>query len=463
MKTTTQEDYTAHISQEMQAFAARRAEESARQVLGAVLAKPSEWRKIRHLTPLHFKGYGDDLAEIFDAMRRAPSPGAAAVMDWLTQHDKEGLHLVVAGLALDAGPFGIEEGALQSVQKATLRSQFYHSVSELANMAMNADIDPVDGIDRMIERLQQHRRLALGEPEAEAAPVQSLGDLAYSYWDAVAERKNSAPTGFTELDKRIGGGLQPARLYVLLGGTGSGKTTFANQIAEHIASAGRPVFYVTSEDTPSALLAKTMARLGQVDYNAVLYGYASASSAIDAARETVLCRRSVDTLAYLHDTGALSLEEMQEQARAHFERYAEGGPGLLVIDYLQRMARMQPAGRAQDTRELVTLFTMRLRAVAESLGCSVLALSSMNRASYNGNGDALASAKESGDIEYTADCILALMKDQPKDEKKNCQPQAAPGHAWYTLQLAKNRLGPGGESVRLDWYGARQHFTGGNT
>jgi replicative DNA helicase len=289
--------------------------------------------------------------------------------------------------------------------------------------------------------------------QAQAAPVQTLADLAASYWDEVNKRRQGAPTGFAELDKKIGGGLQPERLYVLLGGTGSGKTTLANQMAEHIAGAGRPVFYVTSEDAPSALLAKTVARLGQVDYSPVLYGYASAKSEIEAALALVVSRPSAATLAYLHDTGTLSLEQMQDQARAHFGKYAEAGPGLLVIDYLQRMARMQPGQKAQDTRDLVTLYTMRLRAVAEELHCSVLALSSIGRASYNGKTDWLGAAKESGDVEYTGDCILALAEDE--------KGQAAPDHKAMKLHLAKNRLGPASESIDLDWYGRRQQFSKG--
>lgn len=458
--TATTGDYNPEeiLRQDKMAFAARYAEESARQVLGAVLTKPSEWPKLQHLTPQHFHGYGDELADIFQAMRRAPSPGSATVMDWLSQHGKEGLHAVVVALALEGGPFGVDDGALQSVQDATLRRLHYHAVSELANMALNPDIDPFEATERMIERLQQHKAAAWGSKEGDAPPEQLLGDLAYNYWDAAAERKNSATTGLAELDKKIGGGLQPERLYVLLGGTGSGKTTLANQFAEHIASTGRPVYYITSEDTPSALLAKTVARLGQVDYNAVLYGYKSAETAITQALELVQQRPSATRLAYKHDTGGFSLEEMQARAGAHFERFRDVGPGVLVIDYLQRMARMQPArgGRSQDTRELVTLYTMQLRAVAESLNCTVLALSSQNRASYGGNGDRLASAKESGDIEYTADCVLVLEQVNPNKS----DPPSAPGHATYSLYLAKNRLGPTGEAVELDWYAVRQTFAG---
>ncbi len=303
--------------------------------------------------------------------------------------------------------------------------------------------------------------------QAEAAPTVTLAELADTYWQAIEQRKMAAPTGVGELDKVIGGGLHAERLYILVGGTNTGKTTLANQMAETIANGGRPVFYVTSEDTPGALLAKTLARLGHnLDYTAALYGSKDHKQAIDEALALVMGRKSSGCLVYLHDTGALSLEQMQAQARAHFKRQAEGGPGLLVIDYLQRMARMQPGqnGRA-DTRDIVTNYTMRLRAVAEELGCSVLALSSQHRAGYGNVEGIVATAKESGDIEYTADCVLGLFKPDNKrgrlDDDSTTPPAGglAPGHEWRGIRVAKNRFGPADTTIWLDWYGARQQFT----
>jgi replicative DNA helicase len=294
---------------------------------------------------------------------------------------------------------------------------------------------------------------------AELAPMMTLGDLAAQYWEQVKVSKKAAKTGMDDLDTVLGGGFQPGRLMVLLGAPGSGKTTLANQIAEEIANDGRPVVYVTSEDPPEVLLAKTLARLGGLHYGAVLGGYASMRDAINEKLEMIRQRQSASRLLYIHDTGRLSLEEIQERARRHFARYPEsenGGPGLLVVDYLQRFARSLRVGiwrgLGLDLREAVTLLTERLRAVCLDLDCSILALGSQSRASGYGNGDgALMSAKESGDIEYTADVMMVLGKSDK---------QGAPGHKLVPLQMAKNRQGDT-STLTLDWYGERQQFTMG--
>lgn len=289
------------------------------------------------------------------------------------------------------------------------------------------------------------------------AELATLGALAAGYWAHVAEAHDAMATSLAGLDKMLGGGLQAKRLMVLLGAPGSGKTTLANQIAEHIASAGRPVVYLTTEDTPAALLAKTVARVGGLEYGAVLQGRENLRPQISAALADVAQRQSAERLLYIEDTGGLTLGELREMARPHFAKYAAAGAGVLVVDYLQRWARAQRGanGQREELREAVGRLTEELRAVARELNCCIVALASQNRASgYGKNGDtsALASAKESGDIEYTADVIMALGEDSDKERTP------AVKHEARALRVDKNRLGTTGK-LALDWYPSRQTWT----
>src|SRR6266487_5913576 len=170
----------------------------------------------------------------------------------------------------------------------------------------------------------------------------TLWEASRAYWARIEEMRDAVSTGFRTIDRLLGRGLLPGRLFVVLGGPGAGKTSLVNQIAESVASSGRPVVYITPEEPIYALHAKTLARLGNVDYTAVLQGYRSERAKIDAAMTILAERRSADRLLYIEGSG-MDLEALQEMARDHFARYADpggnGGSGVLVLDYLQKMGR----------------------------------------------------------------------------------------------------------------------------
>jgi hypothetical protein len=85
----------------------------------------------------------------------------------------------------------------------------------------------------------------------------------------------------------------------------------------------------------------------------------------------------------------------------------------------------------------------------------------MNRASgYHAGNSTIASAKESGDIDYTADVIAAI--GEGIDEAGNVMSEPAPGMRQWMLRIDKNRQGETTYSknhIYLDWWPARQQFT----
>jgi replicative DNA helicase len=303
--------------------------------------------------------------------------------------------------------------------------------------------------------------LAKTSASAETKAPSDIASGAIDYWGHVAKRKTTVGTSIKGLDTILGGGLEPQRLMVLLGAPGGGKTTLANQIAVHAADSGRPVYYVTSEDIPFNLLAKTLARQGQIPYTAVLKGYEDQKTKLEQALKTYQESKAATRLRYLDATMGTSLSTIRERAEAHFEQFKEGGNGILVIDYLQRLARSLSAYRdgRQDLRLAVTAISEELRAIATGLDCCVIALAAQSRASGYGAGNgagknALASGKESGDIEYTADTVMAIVDD----EQRTMQ---VPWLQAKVLRVDKNRQGPAGDNcvLHLDWYSERQQFT----
>lgn len=297
-------------------------------------------------------------------------------------------------------------------------------------------------------------------PTEQAIIDYSAHDLLLDYWNQVKKRTNTATTGLKSLDDALSGGIEAERLVIALGAPNTGKTTLVHQIADRIADSGRPVLYVTSEDSPPALLAKTLARIGGIDYTPVLKGYDTHKAIITATIQRQLDRVSSERLRYLDaSNGNVDMAIIRERASAHFERFSDetqgGGPGVLVVDYLQRIARAVKTKNnlTADLREVVTRVAEELRGLAQDLHCGVIAIASQNRGGYTrGESGSMSSAKESGDIEYTCDVMFALVEDK---ERKKTVPHLTP----VALHIDKNRQGKKDIKIALDFYSDRQQFT----
>lgn len=308
------------------------------------------------------------------------------------------------------------------------------------------------------EVTRQVKKLITGDTKRAEVRPYTVPSLLNAYWGHVDNRREMMPTGFERLNEALGGGLEPQRLLVLLGAPGSGKTTLANHFAAHIADSGRPVVYATSEDSPLALLAKTISRRSGINYKAVLRGQADMKASIERALQDYSETTAAQRLLYVDATLSSELEEIRAHARAHFEQHKSAGQGVLVVDYLQRLARGQQAFRQgnMELRNAVTNMTEELSSIAKELDCCVIALAAMHRASgYGSASNALSAAKESGDIEYTADVMLAIVDDQQRDQTTSwLKPKL--------LRIDKNRQGESDMAIALDWYPARQQFTEAN-
>lgn len=334
-----------------------------------------------------------------------------------------------------------------------------HVIRRVESGEAGAPVDPLAELRTTNDTIKKALPNLTFSPEGGPMDV-TPRELLASYWQQVAQRRNSASTGFRRLNDVLSGGFETKRLVILLGAPNTGKTTFAHQLADYIADDGRPVLYVTSEDTPGALFAKTLARVGQISYTAVLKGWPQERAKIDAALMAQMDRKSLDRLRYLDATNGITLAHIREKAKQHFALFTAehgGGPGIIFIDYLQQIARdiRTLSGSQLDPREIVTLVVKQFRALAIELECSVVAISSQSRSGYTRSETqgALASAKESGDIEYCADVLLALTEDKDKNRV------APPGQTPILLHVDKNRQGEKNKSIAYNFLGARQMFT----
>jgi len=253
-------------------------------------------------------------------------------------------------------------------------------------------------------------------------------------------------TGFPRLDGLMGG-LEPGRVTILQAAPGTGKTTLSNQLAYDVAAhAGAPVLYISYENAPADLTLKTLCRLAGVSVSHASKGLIQPEKLGEAAR---LFEARAGSLYYQAGNAATTIEAIRGTLRTIMRTHPDAGYPLVVIDYLQQLARATTgAGRGEDLFSQVSRVSGHLSSLANDpdIRAHVWAISSMNRESYKNAAakNGLASGKGSGDLEYDAAHVVALNVDetnQPPNSNTDC----------LSLGLVKNRFGPlGGLTLGRD-------------
>lgn len=221
-------------------------------------------------------------------------------------------------------------------------------------------------------------------------------------------------TGFPLLDAAIGG-LYPG-LYVIAATTGLGKTTIVHQIADQLAAAGTHVLYFSLEMSRFEMVSKSFSRtMATIDRSRAV-----SSLAIRLGRGGDLAQQAIKTyaesignrLSIIEGNFNCTVPFIAEYIQNYIDRTGERP--VIFIDYLQIM---QPPAEMQrgQIRENVDLNITELKRLSRAFNIPVCVVSSISRTYYL-SPISLECLKESGGIEYTADCVWGLQFSCMNDE-----------------------------------------------
>lgn len=214
------------------------------------------------------------------------------------------------------------------------------------------------------------------------------------------------PTGIKALDGLLAGhGLARGRLYVVAGRPGMGKSTLALNLALNLAAARTPVYLFSAEDDSETIINRWMARVIPQDSLVVQAGLQSKEHLLASARIQGL----INELPICCDTRPrLTLSRIATAAKAYMHQIGIGG--VLIVDYIN----LYDYHRLNDnTAAALGAFAQGLRDLAKETGCSVVALSQLNRAVEQrpNHKPQLSDLRDSGAIEQIADTIIFLYAD----------------------------------------------------
>lgn len=252
------------------------------------------------------------------------------------------------------------------------------------------------------------------------------------------------PTGFVDLDQKTSG-LQPGDLIIVAGRPSMGKTAFALNIAENVATlAGLPVGVFSMEMGGAQLATRMMTSIGRLDSSKVRTGklnddeWAKLSFALGQLHEAPI---------YIDETGGLNPVDLRARARRLHRQC--GKLGLIVIDYIQLMSSArQNENRATEVSEI----SRSIKSLAKELSVPIIALSQLSRKveERTDKRPMMSDLRESGAIEQDADVIMMLYRDEyykPDSQDKGIA----------EVIIGKQRNGPTG-TVRLAFLGQYTRF-----
>ncbi|MBS1985764.1 MAG: replicative DNA helicase [Bdellovibrionales bacterium] len=252
------------------------------------------------------------------------------------------------------------------------------------------------------------------------------------------------PTGFADLDGILSG-LQATDMLIVAGRPAMGKTTFALNIAEHVAvEQGLPVAIFSMEMPGTQLAMRFIGSVGRLNQQHLKTGKLSDD---DWQRLPYALGKLHEAKIYIDETPAINPIDLRARSRRLARQY--GKLGLIVIDYLQLMTSIREAdNRAAELSEI----SRSVKSLAKELKVPIIALSQLNRSLEQrpNKRPVMSDLRESGAIEQDADIIMFIYRDEVYNPDSTDKGTAE-------IIVGKHRNGPIG-TVRLTFIGESTRF-----
>lgn len=388
--------------------------ESETSVLGGLMLDNRAWDSIADLlTEGDFYRYEHRL--VFGAIAKLVNANKPAdvITVWST--------LQAAGKAGDIGGLEFLSSLAQFVPSAANMRRYAETVreravlrhliaasDEIATSAFNpqgrAVAEIADDAERKIFNIIESRGGEGDEWESmEQMVVRELDRIQEQHAGNDERSANYIPTGLTEWDELLDGGLRPGQLVIVGGRPSMGKSALADAVALHVAvNLGLPVGKFSMEMENEEGAQRALSSVGKVPMHALRRP--ERMSDIDWSNLTAGVEKLAKIPFYSNDSGGLNINQIRTKARVLKRKR---GLRLLVVDYLQLMAGTDT--RAPRTYQLEEA-SRGLKSLAKELGLPIIALVQVGRGVEKEINPMpkMSDIKDCGAIEQDADIIMFI-------------------------------------------------------
>lgn len=304
---------------------------------------------------------------------------------------------------------------IELTKKRKMQSLIQENLTKIKD-SENIDID----IEKTIKELNNIQNRNNNEENLKQQIIDTLDVI-----DKNMKNKNdySLYTGMLDLDQ-LTCGLHNQELTIVGARPGMGKTTFALQIADYIASKNIPVLFISLEMSNVQIITKLLARNMRVNSTKMRLGTLNDDEIIRLYEESAKLEEKP-----LHITSDLrTIQQIEIEAR---KLKNKENIGLIIIDYIQLIKNSQKFNlREQEVADI----TRTLKLLTLELKIPIIGLCQLNRNATRQE-PMLSDLRESGAIEQDADNVIFIYQE---DENETTAPIV-------TIKLAKQRAGETGK------------------
>ncbi len=238
-------------------------------------------------------------------------------------------------------------------------------------------------------------------------PIKDVLNATFAEIDRLSQNGDEVTglsTGYPDLDK-ITTGLHEDELIILAARPGVGKTAFALNVAQNIATkTDKTVAIFSLEMSAESLVNRMLCAEGSIDANHLRTGNLDESE----WQNLVVAMGSLSKASiYIDDTAGIKMSEIRAKCR-RLEKET-GNLGMIVVDYLQLIEGNNKENRQQEVSDI----SRQLKKLAKELHVPVIALSQLSRGveQRQDKRPVLSDIRESGSIEQDADIVAFLYRD----------------------------------------------------
>ncbi|MEF2761231.1 MAG: replicative DNA helicase [Ligilactobacillus salivarius] len=348
---------------------------------------------------------------LFQAMVNLNNDGEAidvlTVQNYLTtnnQLDDVGEVAYIAELATSVPTAANAGYYAKIVEEKSMLRRLISTATNIITQANNGDDDVpslLDSAERQIMDVSERRNRS-GFREIKDVLNETLSDI--DRLSQQSEDITGLPTGYREFDKMTAG-LQPDNLIILAARPAVGKTAFALNIAQNVAtSTDTSVAIFSLEMSAESLVNRMLCAEGSINANHLRTGQLDEG---EWQNLIVAMGALSNTSIFIDDTPGIKMAEIRAKCRRLAKE--KGNLGLVVIDYLQLIEGSNKESRQQEVSEI----SRQLKKLAKELSVPILALSQLSRGveQRQDKRPVLSDIRESGSIEQDADIVAFLYRD----------------------------------------------------